>query len=290
MLSSNVVFPDGKTPKEWKPSTVIKFPGGVKLGIVGFTTESTPGVVFPGNLDPFQVRPVIPAVNAEVGGARRTPTPSSPSGTRAPSAGTVTDPTGPLVDIADGVQGVDVVIGDHNDLQVDALRPNGVLVTENRAKGVRFTRVRIVVGPGKDGVVYKTADYHKPWNVGVTPDPAIQAKIDELNTQLAPILNVQIGSATKSIPRTDQCGNTAGRTCESLVGDVVTDAMRTTYSSIGVQFAITNSGGLRADLTCPTVDLTGDFCPAFSGSPPSDHARPVAHAAPVREHRRDDVA
>jgi 2',3'-cyclic-nucleotide 2'-phosphodiesterase (5'-nucleotidase family) len=43
--------------------------------------------------------------------------------------------------------------------------------------------------------------------------------------------------------------------------------MRTKYSSIGVQFAITNSGGLRADLTCPTTDNPSDFCPAFAPPP-----------------------
>jgi 2',3'-cyclic-nucleotide 2'-phosphodiesterase (5'-nucleotidase family) len=48
---------------------------------------------------------------------------------------------------------------------------------------------------------------------------------------------------------------------------VVTDAMRTTYSGIGVQFAITNSGGLRDTLTCPTVDIGGDFCPSFAPPP-----------------------
>ncbi len=48
--------------------------------------------------------------------------------------------------------------------------------------------MRLVVDPSTKAVVYKTADFHKPWNIGVTPDPAIQAKIDDLNTQLAPIL------------------------------------------------------------------------------------------------------
>src|SRR4026207_66469 len=43
--------------------------------------------------------------------------------------------------------------------------------------------------------------------------------------------------------------------------------MRAEYSSIGVDFAITNSGGLRADLTCPSPDITGDFCPSFTPPP-----------------------
>jgi 2',3'-cyclic-nucleotide 2'-phosphodiesterase (5'-nucleotidase family) len=183
------------------------------------------------------------------------------------TAGTLTAPTGPLVDLADNVQNVDAVIGDHTDIQVLTTRANGVLVTENRSKGIRFTRVRLVIDPATKKVVYKTADFHKPWNVGITPDPAIQARIDELNAQLAPILSTVIGSSTKFIPRADQCGNSAGRTCESLVGDVATDAMRTKYAPTGAEFAITNSGGLRADLTCPTVDNPNDFCPAYTPPP-----------------------
>jgi 2',3'-cyclic-nucleotide 2'-phosphodiesterase (5'-nucleotidase family) len=175
------------------------------------------------------------------------------------TAGTLTNPTGPLIDLADDVRNVDAVIGDHTDFQVLSTRSNGVLVTENRSKGIRFTRVRVVVDAATKSVVYKTADFHKPWDIGVTPDPAIQARIDELNAQLGPILNTEVGSSTKFIPRADQCGGSTGRTCESLVGNVVTDAMRTQYAPTGVQFAITNSGGLRADLTCPTTDISGDF-------------------------------
>jgi len=40
--------------------------------------------------------------------------------------------------------------------------------------------------------------------------------------------------------------------------------MRMTYSA---DFAITNSGGLRAGLTCPTPDIAGDFCPDFTPPP-----------------------
>src|SRR6266545_3868751 len=87
---------------------------------------------------------------------------------------------------------------------------------------------------------------------------------DPVNAQLAPILSTVIGQSTVFVPRTDACGNTAGRTCESLEGNVTADAMRTTY---GTDFAITNSGGLRADLTCPTTDNPSDFCPAFTPPP-----------------------
>ncbi|MGH8928826.1 MAG: 5'-nucleotidase C-terminal domain-containing protein, partial [Acidimicrobiia bacterium] len=103
-----------------------------------------------------------------------------------------------------------------------------------------------------------------PWTLGITPDPAIQAMIDDLNAQLAPILSTIIGESSVFVPRADACGQEAGRTCESLVGNITTDAMRTTY---GTDFAITNSGGLRADLTCPTTDNPDDFCPGYAPPP-----------------------
>jgi 2',3'-cyclic-nucleotide 2'-phosphodiesterase (5'-nucleotidase family) len=274
-VSANVVHPrTGEPPAEWSKSRVFNF-GNFKLGVIGFTNDDAPTLVKPGSFDPFVVTNSTTAVNRRASQLRKQ------SGMAAVVAighlgatdgvavrpepyYALANPTGPLLTLADGVQKVDAVVGDHTDAQVISPRPNGVLVAENRSKGLRFTRVRLIVDTVADDVVYMTADFHKPWNIGVTPDPAIQARIDELNAQIAPILDTVVGSATKRIPRDDQCGNNAGRTCESLVGNVTTDAMRSEYSSIGVQFAITNSGGLRADLTCPpgtTDPNANDSCP-----------------------------
>jgi 2',3'-cyclic-nucleotide 2'-phosphodiesterase (5'-nucleotidase family) len=268
-VSANIIDPGtGKTPAEWAPSRTFDF-GSVKLAVIGFSNDDLPTLINPAGLVPFVVTNSTDAVN------KRAVQLSKQSnidaviaiGHLGATAGSLNSPTGPLVDLADDVTNVDAVIGDHTDVQVLTHRPNGVLVTENRSKGIRFTRVRLIVDTATNQVVYKTADFHKPWNIGVTPDPKIQARIDELNAQLGPILNTQIGSSTKFIPRADQCGNGNGRTCESLVGNVVTDAMRATYASTGVEFAITNSGGLRADLTCPTTDNPSDFCPAYTPPP-----------------------
>jgi 2',3'-cyclic-nucleotide 2'-phosphodiesterase (5'-nucleotidase family) len=268
-LSANVVDNAGKTPAEWSPSHVFSttFDGG-KLGVVGFTNDDAPTLVSPTAFDPFHVSNSLDAVNAEAAKLKAQGVQTIVAiGHLGATAGTLTNPTGPLLDLADSSANVDAVIGDHTDFQVLTTRPNGVLVTENRSKGIRFTRIRLVIDPSTKKVVYKTADFHKPWDIGVTPDPAIQARIDQLNAQLAPILGTVIGNSTKFIPRADQCGNSAGRTCESLVGNVVTDATRTKYAPTGVQFAITNSGGLRADLNCPTTDNPSDFCPPYTPPP-----------------------
>ena len=260
-LSANLTGPN----PPWFASKVFDTFDGGKLGVIGFSNLDIPLLTAPGSLGPFSLVDPVAAVNTEAARLR-----SKGVGTiiaighLGATGGTLTAPTGPLVDFASSLTNVDAVLGDHTNQQVLATMPNGTLVTENLSKGSRFTRVRLVIDTATKTVVYKTADFHKPWNIGRTPDPEIQARIDALNAQLAPILGTLVGNSTVAIPRSDACGRSDGRLCESKVGNVVTDAMRTKY---GTDFAITNSGGLRADLTCPTTDNPSDFCPAFTPPP-----------------------
>jgi 2',3'-cyclic-nucleotide 2'-phosphodiesterase (5'-nucleotidase family) len=266
-LSANIVDDDGNTPAEWSKSSIVQIEPGLRFGIVGFSNPDIPELTKPGSLGPFHVTDPLEAVNdeaARIARQKKRVAATIAIGHLGATAGTLTQPTGPLVDLADGVRNVDVVIGDHTNFQVVSERPNGVLTVENLSRGVRFTRVRMFIDMAKRDVVYATADFHKPWNIGVTPDPTIQARIDELNEELRPILAGVIGSSDRFVPRSDSCGRVDGRLCESLVGNIVTDAMRLTFEA---DFAITNSGGLRADLTCPTTDSPDDFCPAYTPPP-----------------------
>jgi len=264
-LSANVVDKNGKTPKEWAPSTVVTL-NGVKVGIIGYSNDDIPSLTSPAGLTPFHVTDSTKAVYDEAKRLRAQGVRTIVAmGHLGATAGTLTAPSGPLLNLANSVTSkVNTVVGDHSDQQVLAAGAHYSLITENRSKGIRFTRIRLVIDRKTDRVVYQTADWHKPFDIGITPDGPIQAKIDALNTQLTPTLSKLIGNAGTFIPQADVCGNSAGRTCESKVGDVITDAMRKTYST---DFAITNSGGLRADLTCPTTDNPSDFCPAYTPPP-----------------------
>lgn len=261
-LSVNVLDDEGNTAGDEKTMTVDV--GGVQVVLIGFSNPDIPNLTRPGALGPYSVEDPLPLVNEAAATARD----SGASAVVAFGHLGATDaggaaPSGRVVELADGVEGVDAVIGDHTDFSLIDVRDNGVLVTENRSKGVEFTRVRLVIDSDTGEVVYKTADQHVPWNIGVEADGQIQTRLDELNEELQPILGTVIGTSSVAIPRADSCGTDNGRTCESLVGDVVTDAIRATYD---VDFVITNSGGLRADLTCPETDSEDDFCPADAPS------------------------
>jgi 2',3'-cyclic-nucleotide 2'-phosphodiesterase (5'-nucleotidase family)/predicted AlkP superfamily phosphohydrolase/phosphomutase len=267
-VSANVIDPaTGEPPVEWSKSRNFTL-DGMKIGIIGFTNEDAPTLVFPNSFDPFVVTNATAAVNQRAAQLDKSKIGTIVAmGHLGATAGTLNAPTGPAVDLADNVSKVDVVIADHTDFQTISRRSNGTLLVENRSKGLRFTRVSIVINPATEQPVYTSADYHRPWTIGITPDAAIQAMIDDLNAQLQPILGTVIGQASKEILRADQCGRADGRLCESLVGDVVTDAMRDRYAPIGVQFAITNSGGLRDRLTCPAAGGGTGFCPAATQPP-----------------------
>jgi 2',3'-cyclic-nucleotide 2'-phosphodiesterase (5'-nucleotidase family)/predicted AlkP superfamily phosphohydrolase/phosphomutase len=265
-LASNVVYQSsGKLPAEWKASQVYNFEG-FKLGVIGYTLPDLADLIFPGYLDPFKVTDPATAINKEADQLRSKGKVNAiiAVGHMGADGGTITNPDpsiSPLITLANDLNNIDAVLGGHTHNQYITYLENGRLVAESMNYGLRFTRIRLTVNTATKAVIYKTADFHLPWNIGITPDPTIQAMIDDLNDQLAPIFNTEIGESTVFIPRADSCGQSAGRTCESLIGDVATDSMRVTYST---DFAITNAGGLRADLTCPLVDVPGDFCPPYT--------------------------
>jgi 2',3'-cyclic-nucleotide 2'-phosphodiesterase (5'-nucleotidase family) len=234
---------------------------GVSVGLIGFSNPDIPDLTRPGALDPYRVIDPVEPISAEAVSLREQGAEVVVAmGHMGALGGSLTEPTGPVVAVAEQLEGVDLVVGDHTDVQLSAVLPNGVMLVENRSKGVMFTRVRLVVNVETGELVYRTADHHRPWNIGMTPDAEIAESLDALEAELAPIFGEVIGSATLPIPRSDDCGMETGRLCESLIGNVVTDALRTTY---GVDFAVTNSGGIRADLTCPSEG--SDVCPTDAG-------------------------
>jgi 2',3'-cyclic-nucleotide 2'-phosphodiesterase (5'-nucleotidase family) len=239
---------------------------GVRVAVIGITNEEAPTLVAPGSLGTMQVTDSIAAANKAARQARSAGAQLVVILTHKGIRGVAANGSafGELIDFAEGVDPsvIDVIVGDHTDFQYSGLH-HGILAVENKSKGATFAKIQLTVDR-QTGVTSKSAGFEVPLVSAVTPDPAIQAYIDELNARLAPILGTVIGSSTVAIPRSDACGQSAGRTCESKVGDVVTDAMRATY---GTDFAITNSGGLRAELTCPGAGATA-FCPAGTTPPP----------------------
>lgn len=238
--------------------------GGVKVAVIGITNQEAPTLVFPGNFGTMILRKphsvamkmqekaraqgaqiVVAIIHSGVEGFENN------------------EPYGLLVDFANKTSGFDVILGDHTDVLYKG-EINGQWVVENRSKGRTYARTLLQVNPKNGKVLGVDTTFVDPLASAVTKDQAIEDMLQPFRDEAAPIFNTVIGTASTTILRRDSCGNSNGRLCESTIGNLITDAMRNTYE---VDFAITNSGGIRADLTCPAVDSPTDFCPPFTPPP-----------------------
>lgn len=123
-LSANIVDSRGKTPREWQPSIIFDFHNGARFGVIGFSNPDISTLTRPDALGPFQVTDPVAAVNAEAARLRwRGIRTIVALGHLGATAGTLTNPSGPLIDLADNLRHVDAVIGDHTDFQALTVRP-----------------------------------------------------------------------------------------------------------------------------------------------------------------------
>jgi 2',3'-cyclic-nucleotide 2'-phosphodiesterase (5'-nucleotidase family) len=177
----------------------------------------------------------------------------------------VTDASGggPLVDLAKQLSGFDAVLGNGNSVNFTA-SVNGARVVAGMNRGQAYGRTSLQYDRTAKRVTGAETTFVRPLVAAVTPDASIAAMLNTYRDDLAARLSETIVTTAVPIGSADACGNALARTCESLTGDVVTDAMRATFSA---DVALINSGALRAGLACPLVDSAADFCPSYHGLP-----------------------
>jgi 5'-nucleotidase len=222
---------------------------GVKVAIIGAINEEAPSLVFPGRFGSMTPTDSVQAVMAARARARGEGANvfiaiAHKGVTSFDAAGNA---QGPLIEFAEGLQGFDLVVGDHTDVQWSG-EINGALVFENRSKGVTYSRTVMKIHRGTGDVVSRTHQFITPTASAVTPDPAVVQMLAPYRVQLAAIMDQKIGVATARFPR----GGNVERSGEVAIGNLLADAMRLRY---GTDFGFTNSGGIRAPLPSGYVPL-----------------------------------
>jgi 5'-nucleotidase len=243
---------------------------GYKVAVIGITNPEAPTLVFPGSFGTIKVTDPARAANRARLQARQ-------EGARVVVAivhmgvthfdPVTNEPQGPLIDFANRVSGFDVIFGDHTDVEYNGII-NGILVVENRSKGLTYARTHVTVSPIHGGrVVDRTVQFVTPLVSGVTPDPAIVAMLQPYRDALAEALDVPIGEATDTFPR----GGNIERLQEVAIGNLISDSMRWRYET---QLGFTNGGGIRAPLPANSYvpqDMTlRRPNPGFAPGPPWD--------------------
>lgn len=175
--------------------------------------------------------------------------------------------SGPLLDFAAKLEHVDVVLGDHTDIQFQT-RIGKMLVVENKSKGAGYAKIGLTMAGS--AVLESSAEFQLPiariqkldadgkpmlaagspvFEEAIAPDADIVSMLAPYRASLRTAFDKPIAVANGIFKR----GSNVERLQEVPLGDLVADSVRARY---GVQIAFVNGGGLRAPL--PSSYLPAD--------------------------------
>ncbi len=258
-LATNIVdTATGKAPSWVTPSKVFTV-NGVKVGVIGAELKETPELVSAGATAGLTFLDEAPRIKAESERLRKRGVKvqvvvihqGTASGTNAAGTTAATAWDGPILAIADALQGttVDAMIVGHTH-RISNLMRGKILVTEGINAGTSYSVLQLMVRHGD--VSWAGGATRVAKNLGVAPRTDVQDIIDDANEQTAVLRNQVIGTQANDILRDPT------RLHESAMGNMVADAMRAKYP--GVDAAYTNSGGLRQDLVCSPPSAGEQAC------------------------------
>lgn len=157
--------------------------------------------------------------------------------------------TGELADLATAVEGYDAYIGGHSHNQV-AGKINEVPLVMGYKHGRMLGHITLYYDTVTDEVVLSDVTLHevRKGDLDVEENVEIAAMVAEYTAELEPIFGVKVGTFTAELLRNyDKT---------SAAGNWFTDVMR---ESSGVDFAFTNAGGIRSDLSAGEITVQDLF-------------------------------
>lgn len=265
---------------------------GAKVAVIGIVNEEAPTLVTPGNFGTIMVTDGVAATKKWAKTART-------SGhadvviviTHKGVNGVDPAPFGPLVDFASALPKglVDVVIGDHTNIQASGTAPNGVLWHENLSFGNGYAKtfLNVKLGPGSNSTVNsKSVAFVAPGPAGALSDDRTsctgtgatatfcdQAIVDMLvpyRALLAAALDGTIGTTTVPFDR----GGNIERRKEMPLGDLLADGLRSIY---GVDIGYYTGGSIRSQF--PACGYQPVNTALNRGNWPASHALPIGTCA-----------
>ena len=253
-LASNITF-----TKTGLPATLpftVKIVNGAKIGIIGATLKDLPTIVSPDGIQGLSFGDEAAAINRSSALLQRLGVKTQVVVIHQGDSTVGGGPndcnlaaSGPLSAINAAVStNVDVIISGHTHTQYNCKLPDRAGKLRTVIQSLSFGRLLSVVDlkiDRKTGDVIRDASTARNEIVTrtVTPDPAVQAIVDEAVTKAAPIANQQVGKITADIVKAPVASG------ESPLGNLIADSqLAATEQSAGAQIALMNPGGVRADL------------------------------------------
>lgn len=235
-LADNIIEEgSGKLADFAKPYVIVKA-NGIDVGIIGAANPQTPESTSPAGLVGYKwIDPIAPTnqyVKELVGKGIKTIVVLYHQGSE---SGGFDDVNGIFGDFARGLDPeVDLIVGGHTRIKT-MTRVNGILVTAAN-NAMETGAVTLMVDPTTKNVTYASGSFNRPLAGAITPDAGLAALVKASSDAIKPVLGEQVATVAALVDRS--------RGAESKMGNFASDAVRATY---GVDVALQNSGGLRAD-------------------------------------------
>ncbi|WP_141431132.1 5'-nucleotidase C-terminal domain-containing protein [Bacillus sp. 03113] len=221
---------------------IIKDIGGVNIGFIGVVTPETITTAMPKYTEPYQFLNLTETINTyakELEGKGVNAIVVVAHEGAATNAGAT---TGVMADVADKIDDeIDIIFSAHSHEMANGVI-DGKLIIQDYSYGQAFGDVRTELDPvTKDFVKGSIKAEVVPNTRNVTPNPEIQAIVDETKQLTEKAAQQPIGQAASA----DPIGKRKPEDGENKLGNLVTDGQRI---MTGADFAITNSGGIREAL------------------------------------------
>jgi len=250
-LGANVTFDNGL------PALLpfsVQIVEGIPVGIIGVTLKDLPNVVTPEAIKGLKFGDEVQAIN-------RTANLLDLFGVKSQVVvmhqGDSTEGGGP--DDCRTIAGAGRAIVEHASPKVDAFftghshQQYNCVVNDPAGnprpmiQGASFGRLLSVIDlridrRTRDVVRGETKAHNEIVTRDVTPDPTVAALVKDATTKSGPIANRQVGTITTDLVRAQ------GPSGESPLGDVLADGQLAATTSNNAVIAMTNPGGIRADL------------------------------------------
>ncbi len=157
--------------------------------------------------------------------------------------------------LAAAVSGIDLIIDGHSHTLIkEPVVVNGTPIVQAYQWGLDVGKGILTVKNGKvaafDWQLVSINDNNKGTPIGpqFAQHPLLLPVLSDYKDRVEGLLKEKIGTAADTFP------NAMSRKAETAIGDLVADAMKSLTAAQGVDFAINNGGGIRADL--PAGDVT----------------------------------
>ncbi|MBM5720012.1 5'-nucleotidase C-terminal domain-containing protein [Listeria ivanovii] len=264
IVAANVVNKGTNTVAEGFSPYYVKEIDGVKVGFIGIVTTEIPNLVLANHIKDYDFldeAETIVKYSAELRGQGvnaivvLSHVPALSTGN--PNTGTKQDVAGEAANMItkanelDPNNSVDLVLAGHNHQYTNGL-VGKTRIVQSYNNGKAFSDVTgeldkttgDFVSPPDAKITYNTRS--------VSPNSDITAVTEDAKSRIEGVINETIGLANKDvISRDTNLDNQAIDDKESELGNMITDAQRYMANKAGadVDFAMTNNGGIRADLT-----------------------------------------